>query len=56
MFTKTFRLSPFTTFLDLLRASCSFWGVIMNDFAIYQLDEDPLKKPINLSNEKEKVI
>ena len=56
MFTKTFSLSPYTTFDHLLRAACSFWGVIYNDFAIYQLEDDPLKKPINVSHEEERVL
>lgn len=56
MFTRTFSLSPFTTFDNLLRAACSFWGLIYHDFAIYFLDDDQAQKPINLSKEQERVL
>ena len=56
MFTKTFSLSPYTTFDNLLRAACVYWGLLFQNFGIYQLDDNPLKKPVNLSQEKERVL
>ena len=55
MFTKTFSLSPQTTFDQLLRSACQFWGVIGTDFEIYQLvDEEPI--PLQASSDRVCVV
>jgi len=55
MFTKTFSLSPYTTFDNILRNTCIYWGVIKEDFSIYQIDDDT-GEPKDLFDEPEKVI
>ena len=39
IFTKTFSLSAFTSFDTLRRTSCAYWGVPLNDFELYFVDE-----------------
>ena len=38
-FTSTFSLSNTTNFDTLRRAACLYWGVMLNDFQLYFVDE-----------------
>ena len=40
MYTKTFRISQFTTVEQLRTAACDYWGLIEKDFMLYQIQED----------------
>ena len=51
---ETFRLSPQTTFDNILRSACTYWGVMLKDFAIYQIDTKT-GKPVDLSQETQPV-
>ena len=55
LLTRSFSLSPFTTFDNLLRSTCSHWGLIQTDFSIFQLEEDS-GKLIDLSTESQRVL
>ena len=47
MLTKTFRLSPYSTFQMLKHHVCLYWGLLKDDFTLYQIDDDT-GKLINL--------
>ena len=55
LFTRTFSLSPYTTFDTILRHACNYWGLILAEFSIFQLDDDT-GKPINLKDEPDRVL
>ena len=55
MFTKTFSLSPFTTFDNILRSTCILYGLIIEEFTIYQLDDDT-DQLIDLGKENTRVL
>ena len=55
MLTKTFRLSPYSTFGTLFQKVCLYWGIMKDDFTLYQIDDDT-GKFINLMEIEESRI
>mmetsp|Transcript_27283 Transcript_27283/g.36483 ORF Transcript_27283/g.36483 Transcript_27283/m.36483 type:complete len:93 (+) Transcript_27283:430-708(+) len=52
IFSSTFSLSPFTTFDTLRRNACSYWGLILNDFMLYFVDEKGNISDLSIENGK----
>ena len=40
MVTRTFRVSPYSTFSTLFQKVCLYWGVLGEEFTLYQIDDD----------------
>jgi len=55
MFTKTFRLSPYTSFDNILRSASAYWGLMLSSFSVYQFLEHK-DKPVDMSQMPIRVV
>ena len=53
-FSSTFSLSTFTTFDNVRRVACAYWGVSVNEFELFSIDDR--NQATNLDKETVKIL